>query len=88
MGLAVGEEVIDDHADDREEEDNESPDDLVGNGAVGLEDFDCGALVSSNPMPVGARKTQIDLLHAMISRTRTMKPTMPPPVPACHGLAL
>lgn len=43
MGLAVGEEVVDDHADDREEEDNKSPEDLVGDWAVGLEDLDCGS---------------------------------------------
>jgi hypothetical protein len=40
MGLTVREEVVDDHADDREEEDNESPDDLVRDGAVRLEDLD------------------------------------------------
>lgn len=40
MSLAVAEEVVDDHADDREQEDNEGPDDLAGNGAVRLEDFD------------------------------------------------
>jgi hypothetical protein len=41
VGLAVGEEIVDDHADNGEEEDNENPDDLARNGAVGLEDFDC-----------------------------------------------
>ena len=39
MGLAVGEQVVDDHADDGEEEDDEGPDDLAGDGAVGLEDL-------------------------------------------------
>jgi hypothetical protein len=29
-----------------------------------------------------------DLLQAMMSSTKTMNPTMPPPVPACHGFAL
>jgi hypothetical protein len=47
VGVAVGEEVVDDHADDREEEDNESPDDLVWYGAVGLEDLDCSTDVSA-----------------------------------------
>lgn len=42
MSLAVAEEIIDDHADDGEQEDNEGPDDLVGDGAVRLEDLDCG----------------------------------------------
>jgi hypothetical protein len=34
MGLAVGEEVIDNHADDGKEEDDKCPKDLIGNGAV------------------------------------------------------
>mgnify|MGYP004506558163 CR=1 FL=1 len=42
VGLAVGEEVVDDHADDREEEDNEGPNDLAGDRAVRLEDLNCG----------------------------------------------
>lgn len=41
VGLTVGEEVVDDHADDGEEEDDECPKHLVGDGAVGLEDLDC-----------------------------------------------
>ncbi|OIC48785.1 hypothetical protein A7L03_18955 [Acinetobacter baumannii] len=40
MSLAVGEEVVDDHSDDGEEEDDKGPEDLVGDGTVGLEDFD------------------------------------------------
>ena len=43
MGLAVWEEVVDDHADNGEEEDNEGPDNLAGDGAVRLEDLNCGA---------------------------------------------
>lgn len=46
VGLAVGEEVVDNHANDGEEEDDEGPNDLARNGAVGLEDLNCGALVS------------------------------------------
>lgn len=42
MSLAVAEEIIDDHADNGEEEDDERPDDLVGGGAVRLEDLDPG----------------------------------------------
>jgi hypothetical protein len=34
VSLAVGEKVVDEHADDGEEEDDESPEDLVGDGAV------------------------------------------------------
>jgi hypothetical protein len=39
VSLAVGEQVVDEHADNGEEEDDESPKDLVGHGAVGLEDL-------------------------------------------------
>jgi hypothetical protein len=38
--LAVREEVVDNHADNREEENNEGPDDLARDGAVRLEDLD------------------------------------------------
>lgn len=41
MGLPVGEEEVDGHADDGEEEDHETPDQLVDGRAVGLEDLDC-----------------------------------------------
>lgn len=41
MGLAVGEEVVDEHANDGEDEDDEGPEDLVGHRAVGLKDLDC-----------------------------------------------
>jgi hypothetical protein len=40
VGLAVGEEVVDDHADDGKEEDNEGPKHLVRYRTVGLEDLD------------------------------------------------
>ena len=40
MGLAVGEEVVDYHSDNGEKEDDEGPENLVGNGTVGLEDLD------------------------------------------------
>ena len=40
VGLAVGEEVVDDHADDGEEEDDESPEHFVRDRTVGLEDLD------------------------------------------------
>ena len=39
MSVAVGEEVVDDHTDDGEEEDDKSPDDFVHDWAVALEDF-------------------------------------------------
>jgi hypothetical protein len=34
VSLAVGEQVVDEHADNGEEEDDKSPEDLVGNRAV------------------------------------------------------
>jgi hypothetical protein len=40
VSLAVGEEVVDEHANDGKEEDDESPKDLVGDGTVRLEDLD------------------------------------------------
>ena len=38
---AVGEEPVDDHAADGEEEDDEAPGELVQGRAVGLEDLNC-----------------------------------------------
>lgn len=38
---AVGEEPVDDHADDGEEEDDQAPEELVQGRAVGLQDLDC-----------------------------------------------
>ena len=39
MSPAVGEKVVDDHADDWEEEDDEGPEDFVGDRTVRLEDL-------------------------------------------------
>ena len=47
VGLPVGEEEVDDHADDREQEDDEAPDELLHRRAVGLEDLDCAQVVSA-----------------------------------------
>jgi hypothetical protein len=49
VSLAVGEEVIDEHADDGEEEDNKSPEDLVGDWAVRLEDLNCSTTRQLQP---------------------------------------
>lgn len=38
----VGEEEVDDEADDWEDEDAEAPEQLVDGRAVGLQDLDCG----------------------------------------------
>lgn len=45
--MAVREEVVDDHANNGEEEDDESPENLIGNGTVRLEDFNCGTGMSA-----------------------------------------
>jgi hypothetical protein len=81
---AVREDVVDDHADDGEEEDDKSPENLVRDRTVRLEDFDCGPTRQHRDYNGSGG---IVLLQAMMSRTSTMKPTMPPPVPACHGFA-
>lgn len=50
MLSAVREQPVDDHADDGEEEDNQTPEEFVRRGAVGLEDLDWwGRLVSLQP---------------------------------------
>jgi hypothetical protein len=41
VSLSVGKQIVDKHADYREKENNERPEDLVWDGAVRLEDFDC-----------------------------------------------
>ena len=46
MGLPVGEDEVDDHADDGEQEDDKAPDELFHRGTVGLEDLDCAQVVS------------------------------------------
>lgn len=51
MGLAVGEEVVNDHADNGEEEDDKSPDDLIGDRAVRLEDLNCDTNASVSGLP-------------------------------------
>jgi hypothetical protein len=41
VSLAVGKQVVNEHADYREKENDERPEDLVRDGAVRLEDLDC-----------------------------------------------
>lgn len=55
MCLAVRKEVVDDHADDREEEHDQRPDDLIGDGPVGLEDFNYNVI-----------STKLNLLKCML----------------------
>lgn len=40
MSLAVAEQIVDNHAADGEDEDHERPNDLAGDGTVGLENLD------------------------------------------------
>lgn len=47
MCLAVGEKPVEDQAEDREEEDDDAPEQLVRGRAVGLEDFHYRSLISS-----------------------------------------
>jgi hypothetical protein len=54
----VREEVVDEHSDDREEEDEQAPEDFVGYGAVGLEDLDCITLA-----PALEDECSITVLH-------------------------
>jgi hypothetical protein len=75
--LAVGEEVVDDHSDDGEEEDNETPENLVRHGAVRLENLDCTFVSTIKNI----REIWKYVLQTRISRTKTMKPIIPPPVP-------
>lgn len=85
MFLAVREQPVDDHADDGEDEDDETPKELVGGRAVRLEDFDCDE--TSVSIAHKQKEDRDCVLQTRISRTRTMKPMIPPPVPYCHGLA-
>jgi hypothetical protein len=54
MGCAVGEQVVDDHSDDGEEEDDERPEDLFARATVGLDDFNYNRLAYaiSNRFPL------------------------------------
>jgi hypothetical protein len=47
MRATVGEKPVEDQAEDREEEDDDAPEQLVRGRAVGLEDFHYRSLVSS-----------------------------------------
>lgn len=78
--FAVGEEEVDDCAKDREDEDEQRPKQLVRNGSVGLEHFDCRDSQSCK----GYLERYI--LMIIMSRTRTMKPSTPPPAPYCQAL--
>lgn len=84
MSGAVREEIVDEHAEDGEQEDDERPEDLVGCGAVGLEDLDWWDI--STWLTDFCARVEGNILKTMISRTRTISPIIPPPVPYCHEL--
>jgi hypothetical protein len=50
VGCTVGEEIVDDHSDDGEEEDNQRPEDLLARAAVGLDNLDCAALAHGSKL--------------------------------------
>lgn len=47
MRLSVREQEVDDHADDGEQEDDETPDELIGDGPVRFQNFDCSYFIFS-----------------------------------------
>jgi len=51
VGLAIREEIIDNHADNGKEEDDKRPKHLVGNRAIRLENLDCNANMSAPVLP-------------------------------------
>ena len=65
MGLAVGEEIVDDHSDNGEQKDDEGPENLVRDGTVGLEDFDCSRHVSLTLEEIHASQRDMGALHAV-----------------------
>lgn len=74
MSLAVREEIIDDHANNREEKNDERPDNLVGDRTVRFENLDCGTetlAIASEREPFITIKV-INLLQAMMSSTSTI----------------
>lgn len=85
MRFAVREQVIDDHANNGEEEDNKAPDELVDRRAVRFDDLD---YADKDQYASSYGTTGIDdgkiLPQAMISRISTISPTIPPPVGACQ----
>lgn len=87
MLLAVAEDEVDDGTDDGKEEDDNCPEELMRDGAAGLEELNCRgcqylAMISRAVVCSGYPP------QMMISITNTMKPMIPPPVPYCHASVL
>lgn len=90
MCLSVGEDEVDSHADDGEEEYHETPDQLVHGRTVGFQNLDYSTIVSHHIVIAIFKQGGWgeNELKTMMSRTRTMNPMIPPPVPYCQGVAL
>ena len=84
MSLAIRKKPVDEDAAEGEDEDEQAPEDLVEGWAVGLEDLDCvKTLCQRHVLHRGVEQGvgEEHILQTMMSRTRTMKPKIPPPVP-------
>jgi hypothetical protein len=60
VGCTVGEEIVDDHSDDGEEEDNQCPENLLARATVGLDNLDCAALAHGSK--VYNRMTRLEIV--------------------------
>lgn len=87
MLLAVAEDEVDDGTNDGKEEDDDCPEELMRDGAAGLEELNCEIvsilIVTSHAAECSGYSPQM-----MMSITNTMKPMIPPPVPYCHASVL
>lgn len=79
----VRKQVVDDQTADGEEEDEQRPEELVQGRARRLDHLDCFVcqLLSFLREGEGGR-----VPNTIMSRTKTISPRMPPPVPYCHEL--
>lgn len=79
----VRKQVVDDQTADGEEEDEQRPEELVQGRARRLDHLDC--FVSAF-FPFCGRGEGGGVPNTIMSRTKTISPRMPPPVPYCHEL--
>ena len=87
---STAEEEVDDQANDWEEEDEETPEELVERWATRLQDFDCEVRELAFVFVFAGDEARGyiigDVLKAITSRTRTISPTIPPPLPYFQAL--
>lgn len=86
MLSTVREKPIENDANNREQEDQQTPEHLMRYWAVGSNYFDCCELVRGFQfifLLVERRRKGLPI--TMTSRMNTMNPTIPPPVPYCHA---